>query len=322
MQSNLKPFTYQLIKQYSIKQYEYCNAIAVNKDFSLMVAGCNQQIKVFQFKQGIFKQVSILDEHTDNVYTLNFMKRSDQFISGSRDSSIIIWIRNQKNSWICQQKLNEHISEIFCLALNNYEDLIVSGGHDKTIKFWYKQNGWLCSQTITDHTNDLHGLSFNEQQNKLISCGIDNLILVIEQSQQNKLWIVIQKIVVENFGNRLCFIDDNTFTFQPYQKEYMHVYKMNITNKQYTKTKDILIKGGSEKWLFPQQYMKLKCILVNKYATNVNLIRKKQNCDFIIEQSIEFGTGDILGCMTDDGQYLITLDYRSKEYQIRKYQEQ
>ncbi|CAD8209465.1 unnamed protein product [Paramecium pentaurelia] len=39
------------------------------------------------------------------------------------------------------------------------------------------------------------------------------------------------------------------------------------------------------------------------------------------EQSIEFGTQFIYGYMTDDGQYLITWDYKSKEIQIRKYEE-
>ncbi|CAD8133773.1 unnamed protein product [Paramecium pentaurelia] len=190
----------------------------------------------------------------------------------------------------------------------------------ETIKFWQKQNEWLCSQTITDHNHYVWGLSQNEQQNRVISCGEDKLILVMEQ--QNKQWIVIQKITVETEGFRLCFIDNNTFTFQPWQKEYMHVFEINSTNKQYSKTKDIPVDGGGDTSFFPQQYIKYKCILVNKNASNVSLIRKKQNGEFIIEQSIDFGTYHIYGQMTDDGQYLITWDDKSKEYQIRKYQEQ
>ncbi|CAD8194484.1 unnamed protein product [Paramecium pentaurelia] len=318
-QFNLKPFTYQLIQQNSIKQYERCFAIAVNQDCSILVAGCSNQIKVFEFQQAIMKQVQLLSEHSNDVATLNFMKRSDQFISGSDDKQIIIWKRNQNNSWISQQKLNGHTSYIRCLIINNNEDLIVSGSYDNTIKFWQKQNEWICSQTITDHNDGVYGLSLNEQQNRVISCGNDQFILVIEE--QNKQWIVIQKITVETRGFRLCYIDNNTFTFQPNGKEYMHVFEMNSTNKQYTKTKDIPVKGSSDHYFFPQQYIKSKCILVNKNASNVNLIRKKQNGEFIIEQSIDFGTGTIFGYMTDDGQYLITWDYQTKEYQIRKYQE-
>ncbi|CAD8209463.1 unnamed protein product [Paramecium pentaurelia] len=183
-----------------------CNAIAVNKDCSILVAGCDKQIKVFEFTQEILKQVQILNELGNYVCTLNFMKRSDHFISGSQDNSIIIWAKNQNNSWICQQKLNGHTSYIYCLLLNNNEDIIVSGSYDNKIKFWYNQNGWLCSQTITDHTNPVWGLSFNEQQNKLISCGHDKSILVIEQPELNKQWIVIQKIIVEQFGHNYALL--------------------------------------------------------------------------------------------------------------------
>ncbi|CAD8151590.1 unnamed protein product [Paramecium pentaurelia] len=314
-QSNFKPFTYQFIQQNSIKQDQYCYAIAVNKDCSIVVAGGEKQIKVFEFQQEILKQVQLLSEHGSSVVTLNFMKRSDQFISGSDDKQIIIWTRYQHNSWICSQKLNGHTDQIRCLIINNNEDLIVSGSKDKTIKFWQKQNEWLCSQTITDHTNYVWGLCQNEQQNRVISCGDDKLILIMEQ--QNKQWIVIQKITVEIEGLRLCFIDNNTFTFQPWQKEYMHVFEINSTNKQYTKTKDIPIEI-----CFLNNIQNKNCILVNKNASNVSLMRKKQNGEFIIEQSIDFGTQYIFGYMTDDGQYLITWDDKSKEYQIRKYQEQ
>ncbi|CAD8085149.1 unnamed protein product [Paramecium primaurelia] len=318
-QSNLKPFTYQLIQQNQIKQDQYCIAIAVNKDCSIVVAGCNKQIKVFEFQQGMLNQVQLLSEHGSTVVTLNFMKRSDQFISGSLDKQIIIWTRNQNNSWICSQKLNGHKGFIRCLIINNNEDLIVSGSYDKTIKFWQKQNEWLCSQTITDHTNIIWGLSQNEQQNRVISCGEDKLILVMEQ--QNTQWIVIQKITVETFGVRLCFIDNNTFTFYPSWYECIHVFEINNANQQYIKTKDIQVKGGSDDFLFPSQYIQSKCILVNKNAQDVSLIRKKQNGEFIVEQSIQFGTRDIYGCMTDDGQYLITWDKKSNEFQIRQFLE-
>ncbi|CAD8144092.1 unnamed protein product [Paramecium pentaurelia] len=222
---------------------------------------------------------------------------------------------------LCQQKLNGHKGSIQCLLLNNNEDIIVSGSNDNQIKFWQNQNGWLCSQTINDHTQIINGLSFNEQQNRLISCGDDKFILVIEQNEQNKQWIVIQKITVEQYGFRLCFIDNDTFTFQPFCKEYIEVFEMNNNNKQYTKTKEIPVKSGSDNGLFPQQYIRSKCMLLNKNSSIVSLIRRKKNGEFITEESINFGTSAIYGNMSDDGQYLITWDNKSKEIQVRQYQE-
>ncbi|CAD8131380.1 unnamed protein product [Paramecium sonneborni] len=319
----LNPFTYNLIQKNSIKQTEWCGAIAFNKDNSIVLVGCESKIKVFEFKQEQLKQTQLLKEHSKNVNTLNFMKKSSQFISGSEDSSIIIWSMNENNQWICKQKINGHSSYIYCLILNNNEDIIISGSADKKIKFWMEQNEWKCSQTITDHTSNVYGLSMNDQQNKVISCSGDKLILIIEQSSKDQKWNVVQNIKVEQFGNRICFMNDDVFTFQPVGKEYMHIYEINNTNKQYSKTKDIVLKSRYQDYncLFPQQYIKQKCLLVNKNADNINLIRTNQNGHFITEQSIDFGTYNLFGSMSDNGDYLITWDEKSQEIQIRKYQE-
>ncbi|CAD8211291.1 unnamed protein product [Paramecium pentaurelia] len=259
-------------------------------------------IEVFEFKQEVLKQTQLLREHQDDVNTLKFMNKSNRFISGSVDQLIIIWSINESHQWICQQKLDGNNGIIFCLVLNYNEDMIISGSSDSTIKFWMKQNQWLCQQTIKDHTNDVYGLSLNQQQHKVISCGFDNQILIIEQSQYYSIWIVIEKIEVETHGIRICFINDNLFTFQPYGIEQMHVYEINNTNRQYSKIKDIIVKGEYDQVFFPQQYIKQKCLLVN-------------------EQLVEFGDLYIFGCMSDDGQYLITWDSSSNEIQIRKYNE-
>ncbi|CAD8128971.1 unnamed protein product [Paramecium sonneborni] len=321
LKQSINPFTYQHMQQYSV-QSDWCGAIAINKDCSTLVAGCNSQIKVFEFKQGMLKQIQTLTEHNNSVFTLNFMKKQNQFISGSCDKSIIIWQFNQNNQWISQQRLNGHNHNIYCVILNNNEDIIISGSSDKTIKFWMKQNEWLCQQTITDPSSCVYGLSLNQQQNRVISCSYDKQILILEQSQQNKEWIVIQNITVEQYGYRICFIDNNMFTFQPYGKEQMSIFEMNSINNKYNKIKDINIKCGSDSnGLFFQQYINQKCMLMSKSGEYVNLIRKKQNGEFVTEQSIHFGTNSLYGVMSDDGEYLITWDKKSNQIQIRIYNE-
>ncbi|CAD8189361.1 unnamed protein product [Paramecium pentaurelia] len=175
-----------------------------------------------------------------------------------------------------------------------------------------------------DHTDWVCSLSLNEQQNKLISCSKDSQILIIEWSKLDKQWSVTQKIKVDQYGYRLCFINDNLFTFQPYGKDQMYIYEMDTNNKQYNKIQEIELKYDSSGCdiLFPQQYIKSKCLLVNKNGKNVNLMRKKQNGDFIIQQSIQFSSNTLYGQLSDDGEYLITWDDGSKEIQIRKCKEQ
>ncbi|CAD8120166.1 unnamed protein product [Paramecium sonneborni] len=322
-QQYLNSNSYSIVLNSSIKQNEYCYALAINQDNSILVAGCDMKIKVFEFQQEQLKQIQLLSEHLNLVLTLNFMQKSNQFISGSSDNLIIIWFRNEDNYWICKQKLNGHSSYIYCLILNNDENLIISGSKDSEIKFWIKQNEWKCCQTITDHENTVCGLSLNDQQNKVISCGSDKVILIIEQPALNEKWNVIQRITVDDFGYRICFINDNLFTFQPYLKEFMHIYELNTISQQFSKTRDLAVRCNFQgcNYLYPNQYIKSKCLLTNKNGQNLNLIRIQKNQDFIIEQAIEFETNCFYGYMSNDGKYLITWDNKQCEFQIRKYQE-
>ncbi|CAD8214398.1 unnamed protein product [Paramecium octaurelia] len=227
------------------------------------------------------------------------MKKSIQFISGSADKQIIIWCMDQQSQWICQYQLNQHQSWINCLLLNNNEDLILSGSNDNTIKFWTKKNEWTCSQTISDSTNYVVGLSLNEKQNRVISCGYEMLfLLIIEQQQQNQKWNVIQNITVNQYG--IEYVSSMIIL-----KEQMYVYEMNSNHNQYSKTKQIAVKSNYNGCAFnyPQQYIKSKCLLVNKNGQNASLIRKEQNGEFITQQSIQFGSADIYGQVSENGEY-------------------
>ncbi|CAD8060835.1 unnamed protein product [Paramecium primaurelia] len=323
-QFNVKPFNYQLISNNPIKQLQYGRCIAINKDSSIVAIGCNdKQIKIYEFKQGMMKLIQELNEHSNYVFSLNFMQQSDQLISGDSGGSIVIWSRNNNYQWNSSQKIKGHSYGINCLILNNNEDLIISSSSDKTIKFWIKQNEWLCQQTITDHTSSVYQISLNDQQDKVISCSSDYKILVIECSQQSKRWIVIQNINVDCQGYRLCFINNNLFTFQPWNGNLMHVYEMNSVSKQFSKTKDITVNQGNDRWqLFPLQYIKQKQILVSKHDKYINFIRKTEKDEFKVEQSIQFNTFGIFGQLSNDGQYSITWDDLSEEIQIRKYREE
>ncbi|CAD8097019.1 unnamed protein product [Paramecium primaurelia] len=316
-------FTFELMNENSIKQQDVCFAIAINKDYSIVVAGCDKQIKVFELKESKLNQLQLLSEHQLHVQTLNFMKKSNHFVSGGNDKTIIIWQMNHNNQWTCQHKLDGHSSGICTLILNDNENLIVSGSYDSSIKFWNKQNGWLCQQTIKVHTNSVFQISLNETQDKLVSCSGDSQILVIEYSQKDQIWTVIQMIQVEQNGYRLSFVDDNQFAFQPSSKEQMHVYEINSSNQQFVKTKQITVKSDSNTCedLFPQQYIQSKCLLVNKNGQNINLIRKKLNGEFETVQTIQFDHHYIFGQLSNGGEYLITWDFTSKEIQIRKCKE-
>lgn len=52
----------------------------------------DNKIAIFESENGNFtKQVEILEKHTNFVYCIVFSKKSNWFVSGSDDNSIICW---------------------------------------------------------------------------------------------------------------------------------------------------------------------------------------------------------------------------------------
>ncbi|CAD8191330.1 unnamed protein product [Paramecium pentaurelia] len=326
VQQNIQSFKYTKLDKLSIQQSEYCYAIAINSDCSLIAAGSNSLINIFELKQETNKLLQILNEHQNAIFTLNFMNKSNSIISGSCDQSIKIWNRNQQLQWYCQQTLQGHSSFIYCLILNQNQDLIISGSDDTTIKFWINKNGWNCSQTIAVHTSNVSGLSLNNTQKQLISCGDDKSILIIENSDSIQCkWNVIQQIRLEQSGYRLCFLNDNIFAFQPNSSKSMYLYEVDNITRRYTKIKNIEVKNGNNcNYLFPQQYIQKKQLLINKNGTSINFLNVQLNDEINLIQFIDFGTKSIFGQISETGELLITWDDKSKEIQIRKldYQQQ
>ncbi|CAD8165290.1 unnamed protein product [Paramecium pentaurelia] len=323
-------FSYRLLNQSSVKQQDQCYAIAISTDTSIIVVSCEQLIKVHQFEDEILIEVQVISEHQKQVYCLVFMKYSYSFISGSEDNSIRIWGQKKKNLWICQQKLQSHLDSIFSLIISKNDDLIISGSKDSTIKIWDKQSQykivsilkgkkeWQCKQTITSHTESVFSLALNEQSNYLISCGKDYKIIVFKEQEIG--WIQQQIIHVKCYGLGISFINNHTFCFQPQYHNKIDIYNLNFIN--YTKTKEISVKiGGVSNNLFPQQMIKSKQLIINKNGTYVNFIKIDQNSDIVSEYSIQFSTPQIFGKLSDNGEYLFTWDFKSKEIQIWKYNE-
>ncbi|CAD8157741.1 unnamed protein product [Paramecium pentaurelia] len=318
-----------------IQQKEQCNSLTFNQDASILLAGCNNQIKVFFFKREELKLINKLCSHKSNLITLNYMKNSQNFVSGSRDDTIIIWSINLISKSLILNKLyinSQGEKGVLCLIINKNEDLIISGYQDSTIKFWKKvfnTQQWMCCQIIRDHFWEVFALSLNEDQNKIISCGYDKFILIISQQtiETEQKWIVIQKIELNNFGCRLCFINNYLFTFQPYQSSELLIYEFNKSQQQFNETpKRLHVEGRGQACasLFPQKFIYQQNLLISKNGYKVNflkLVKIDDNIDFILDSSLDFGDNCIYGNVSENGEYFVTWDEQSKEIQIRKFQQ-
>ncbi|CAD8190565.1 unnamed protein product [Paramecium octaurelia] len=325
VQLEMKTLKYELIN--SIKD-EQINTFAFNYNNTLMVGGYeSSKIKVFEFKKGQLKRIQKLNFHKKSIYCQYFMKKSNEFLSGSCDKTISVCYLNDDQKWDIKQRLEGHQGGINCLLMNKNEDLLISSSDDMLIKFWVKDYDlWECSQTIGGHSSFVSSISLNEAENQLASCSKDNQILIHSYDNDAKIWIPFQIIQINQWGRRLCFLSDQIFVFQPEMREQMHIYQLDKENNNFAKSKEVLVGVGSERkknrgcfWFFPIQYIQQKQILINKNRCCVNVIQIDQNDEFATIQSIDFQTKVIFGKMTDNGEYLITWDDRSCSIQIRQY---
>ncbi|CAD8184663.1 unnamed protein product [Paramecium octaurelia] len=139
-QDNLKPIKFELLNKNFIKQIDDCLAVSFNADYSIVAAGCHRLIKIYEFRQGILKEIQILNQRNSGVSTLYFMRKSNQFISGDMKGSIFLWARNHVNQWTCSYRDNQHNVNINYLIMNNNEDTMISSSDYKT-KYQTKQMG-------------------------------------------------------------------------------------------------------------------------------------------------------------------------------------
>ncbi|CAD8182779.1 unnamed protein product [Paramecium octaurelia] len=337
MESSLgSSFSYQIIPKFTYEQGELCQALAINYNNTLIAIASECNINILTVNQSLNNQEetkllqSLERNHKNHVTTLNFFKKASQMlnslVSGSLDSTIVIWTPDQKfTKWNALFKLKNHAYAINCLIISqSQEDFIVSGSADKTIKFWSltKLNSWSCSQTIKEHTSYVYGLSINEQGNKLLSCGNDNQILIIYRSYQ-QLWQVKQKI--QNGGISVSFITDKIFACSSMEGTSLIFYYMDQESGQYIQSNIFQIQtGGKGNTLyFPLYYNQSRNILLSKSGHYVNLIKLAINPPLdnkvILEQAIFFIQNMIFGAMSDDGALLVTWDSKSSEIQFRKY---
>ncbi|CAD8109514.1 unnamed protein product [Paramecium sonneborni] len=321
-------FSYDVLSTISQEIY-LCFAIAINKNKTQLIAGDNDQIKIFQLKNGNTKLLKII-YNFDNITTLNYFRFKQNFISGSENGCLTIWSSSSFQSSKYLVKLTQCSNTINCLVLHQNEDLIISSSN--SINFWYSSKNiiqhqqWINFQTIFHGNVVFYGLSLNKNGNKLITCVNDNFILLMVGSNVEQ-WKITQRISVENQGARLTFISDKIFVFQPYQSNYLQIFSNNLSSEQYIKTLDIPVKGGNEYCYeyFPSFWIPSKNIIISKNARYINIIQiytLKENTSelkFNLKQNIQFGTKSIFGTVSEDGEYIIIWDYETNQIQIRKY---
>ncbi|CAD8188633.1 unnamed protein product [Paramecium pentaurelia] len=335
----------KLVTICSKKWRDPCWVISIDQNNIIIALGSYSIIHLFEFKSSKLKKVQTLFGHLDDITTLVFFNKKQQLISGSKDMQIIIWSLNLLSEPKKIQKLQGHLNYINCLILNRKEDLIISGCSQ--IIFWTQllnqqsiQQQWVYSQQYQSDKS-IFGLSINDDENQVIACGENQEILIMEQKYSN-YWLIKQKIQIDEWGFRICFINNNLFVFQPIIEcdfvclgaKTLDVYTFNSLQNKYVKSGEIEIKGDCQSCYqyFPTLYNSRRGMLIHKNGCHLKLIRVKQDSILLKEENIQYqfelveiinfgnsnGFGNLIGTLSNDGENLLIWDSNSKEINIIK----
>ncbi|CAD8067336.1 unnamed protein product [Paramecium sonneborni] len=321
-------FQYELIQNSFINSKLRCCSFAFNDDSSIIVNGLeNGVIIIYEFINEVIKKKDEVKNHKDAVYCLQFMKKVNQFISGGQDAIINIWSIDPQNKWYNSLKIDGQSSSILSLIIDNSNNTILTGNRKSQInvfKVFNEMKDWQCIQTLIEHKVDVDilSLSLNPKQNLLISCAEEDNYIKLYQ-KNNQIWSLFQNIKVQQWGYRLCFIDNSRFTFQSFQSTYLNIYENNLLNNLFTKTNDVQIQQNYsfDDILFPWQFIQSKSILMCKSGQYINLFTILPNKEIKLIQTINFLNEQLYGAFNENGEYLLTWAVNSEQIQIRKYKE-
>ncbi|CAF0996197.1 unnamed protein product [Brachionus calyciflorus] len=175
---------FEKIKKSINQHYKFLSDSKIGESFKL--SSPNKEInmadifgKLHQNESSIdYELTCSIDSHESTVTCIEIF--NDKIISGSLDSTIKIW---QKNEGICLKKLTDHSDSVFSLSIN--ENYLASGSADKTIKIW-NLNKLECVRTLRGHNDYIHCLKFFKN-GQLLSGSFDKTIKIWDLKQGNYL---------------------------------------------------------------------------------------------------------------------------------------
>ncbi|CAD8112029.1 unnamed protein product [Paramecium sonneborni] len=190
-----------------------------NKEIVNLLSNCNKQsllcenqIKLYEFQQGIIKQIQVLYKHKYDIL-VNLL----QFVQ----------VKTTING-IPLTQLKDTVIVFICLVLNNNESLFISCSQDNTFKFGSNQmNGFVNKQSLIIL---VMFYQFVQMISKIKQLLVDVIIQYQQRSIMNKVkrWIIkenridVDKILFLFFveiSNQFCYSQFLQLLSQIYEKK-------------------------------------------------------------------------------------------------------
>ncbi|CAD8108058.1 unnamed protein product [Paramecium primaurelia] len=295
-------------------------AIVFDKTGQIMISSDETKVIIWNFEKGKFKLNQSYQVHLKDVTCFVYSQQSNNFISGSNDANIICWQQINDKEWKYSQPFQQHNSYINCLILNKQENQLISGGNDYSIKIWkpdFLKNDLTFLYHLDSNSNYIYSISLNQSETIMASCGLTEFI-IWEKGLQEK-WEFKYKQSIPQIGNKVYFMNNQQLLWVTQNQENdILIFELQdgIFNQNSKKT--IQLNKNNNKCedfcYFPIIYNKNKNILLIRHKHHIYLIRELKDCTFNIMASLHIQNEFIFGTITNDGQYLVFWDDKSRKY--------
>ena len=146
------------------------NKIAYSPDGKRLAVASSIGIWIYDADSG--KELDLLTEHTDKVYSVSFNLDGNILASGSSDGTIHLWDARTSTHL---RTMTGHTSRITSVVFSADSKMLASGSKDNTICLWDTQSGEL-RKTLKEHADWVFSMWFSADGKVLASASKDNTI--------------------------------------------------------------------------------------------------------------------------------------------------
>ncbi|CAD8149862.1 unnamed protein product [Paramecium octaurelia] len=312
-------FNFNLVHSYP--QINQPTGMITNYDASILVITYEGQFQVLKKDCQQFNVIQTTNMQGLNCSSLYFMKNSDQFIMGSIDDEITIWLWNSIEQHYSQQ--TRIIGPSFQIIMNQTEDLLIFA-KDRYLTFWEKmQDGFSKFQTLRKSEYLFSQLSINESGTKLCAVQYDfSIVIIIQEVDQKskRKWRFHSKIKIEAIGIQSSFLTETKLLIKQKNVSILDLYELNNHNNQLIKIKQTqLIQNNHVSQTYDNfqkiqlQFNKLKSILVIQNNNEIYLAEYDQSSNIIINyiiQQVDYYS------LCDNGNFLVTFNKENNHLNV------
>ncbi|MBW4533661.1 MAG: TIR domain-containing protein [Pleurocapsa minor HA4230-MV1] len=175
-------------------------SISFNPIKPIIATSYGNTVKLWRWKDGKGEVIQVLDEHKQNVTSVDFSSDGQILASGSLDGTIKLWQLNGNQKTPITTLMDEHCDEqnknvcgVRSVSFSKDGKTLASGGQNNAVKLWQQDADWKKKKlptTLAGHSNYVISVSFSKDGQTLGSAGNDNTI---------KLWkLKNQRLTVLN----------------------------------------------------------------------------------------------------------------------------